>query len=221
MSGLESLGFSIGTAFASGLNLYATVALLDLLQRFHVIQLPASLAVLSHPAVLSVSIALYIIEFVADKVPYIDTIWDAVHTFIRPPAAALMTYAAFADVPEPWRVAGGLLAGGIALTSHGTKASARAAINTSPEPLSNWIASFSEDGIAVLLGWMAAKHPILAIGIVAALLAVCVYILIKLAKFLRRVFHWFGLHPPASTRKSAGGDHPSDQTQSSTAPSGL
>lgn len=194
MSGLESLGFSIGTAFASGLNLYATVAILGLLQRFHVIYLPASLTVLSHPAVLGVAIALYAVEFFADKVPYVDTIWDAVHTFIRPPAAALMAYAAFGDVPEPWRVAGGLLAGGIALTSHGTKASARTAINTSPEPLSNWIASLSEDGIAVFLSYMAAKHPVLAIVIVAVLLLISLYILIKLAKFLTRVLHRFARH---------------------------
>ena len=195
MDALQTLGFSIGTAFASGLNLYATVAVLGLLQRFHVIDLPPSLTVLSHPLVLALAIALYAIEFVADKVPYVDTMWDAVHTFIRPPAAALMTYAAFGNVPEAWRVAGGLLAGSIALTSHGTKASARAAINTSPEPLSNWIASLSEDGIAVFLVWMAAKHPVLAIGIVAALLAICVYLLIKLAKFLRRLLDQVFLRP--------------------------
>jgi hypothetical protein len=195
MSGLESLGFSVSTAFASGLNLYATVTVLGLLQRFHIIHLPGALTVLSHPAVLAVAIAFYAIEFVADKVPYIDTIWDAIHIFIRPPAAALMTYAAFGDVPEPWRVAGGLLAGGIALTSHGTKASARAALNTSPEPFSNWIASLSEDGMAIFLGWMAARHPILAIGIVVSLLAISVCLLIKLAKFLKRVFHRFAGYP--------------------------
>jgi len=195
MTGLETLGFSSATAFASGLNLYATVAVLGLLHRFQVVDLPSSLAVLSHPVVLGVAIALYAIEFVADKVPYIDSIWDMVHTFIRPPAAALMAYAAFGDVPEAWRLAGGLLAGSVALTSHGTKASARVAINASPEPFSNWIASLSEDGIAVFLVWMAAKHPVLAIGIVAALLAICVYLLIKLAKFLRRLLDQVFLRP--------------------------
>jgi len=189
MGALETLGFSVGTAFASGLNLYATVAILGLLQRFHVVQLPSSLSVLSHPAVLGVAIALYAIEFVADKVPYVDNIWDAVHTFIRPPAAALVSYAAFGDVSEVWRVAGGLLAGGIALTSHGTKASARAAINTSPEPVSNWIASAAEDGIAVFLAWMAATHPVVTIIIVAVLIALSIYLLVKLAKFLRQVLN--------------------------------
>jgi len=189
MGALETLGFSVGTAFASGLNLYATVAILGLLQRFHVVQLPSSLSVLSHPAVLGVAIALYAIEFVADKVPYVDNIWDAVHTFIRPPAAALVSYAAFGDGSEAWRVAGGLLAGGIALTSHGTKASARAAINTSPEPVSNWIASAAEDGIAVFLAWMAATHPVVTIIIVAVLIALSIYLLVKLAKFLRQVLN--------------------------------
>ncbi len=187
MSGLETLGFSVGTAFASGLNLYATVAILGLLQRFHVIQLPPSLAALSHPAVLAVAIALYAIEFVADKVPYVDSVWDAVHTFIRPPAAALIGYAAFSQVPEPWRITAGLLAGTLALTSHATKASARAAINTSPEPFSNWIASLSEDGLAALLVWAATRHPLIAIAVVAALLVACVYLLTRLAKFLKRM----------------------------------
>lgn len=187
MSVLETLGFTVGTAFASGLNLYATVAVLGLLERFHFIRLSDSLHAVAHPAVIGTAIALYAVEFVADKVPYVDTIWDAVHTFIRPPAAGLLAYAAFGDVPEVWRVLGGLLAGGVALTSHGTKASARAAINTSPEPFSNWIASLSEDGIAVFLAWMAASHPVLTMIIVAALLALCAYLLVKLAKFLKEV----------------------------------
>jgi len=200
MNALETLGFSIGTAFASGLNLYATVAILGLLQRFHVVSLPSSLAMLSHPLVLGVALALYAIEFVADKVPYIDNVWDAIHTFIRPPAAALVAYAAFGDVPEAWRLAGGLLAGGIALTSHGTKASTRAAINTSPEPVSNWIASVGEDGIAIFLAWMAASHPVLTIGVVAVLIALSIYLLVKLAKFLRQILNrLFSRSQPAET----------------------
>ncbi len=195
MSALETLGFTVGTAFASGLNLYATVAVLGLMERFRVIQLPESLHVIAHPAVIITAIALYALEFVADKVPYVDTIWDAVHTFIRPPAAGLMAYAAFGNVPEVWRILGGLLAGGVALTSHGTKASARAAINTSPEPFSNWVASLSEDGIAVFLVWMAAKHPVLTVILVAALVVLCGYLLLKLAKFLKQVLARFLARP--------------------------
>ena len=198
MNALELLGFSIGTAFASGLNLYATVAVLGLMQRFHFVELPPSLAVLSHPVVLVVAIALYAVEFVADKVPYVDTIWDAIHTFIRPPAAAVLAYSAIGDVPEAWRIAGGLLAGGVALTSHGTKASARAAINASPEPFSNWVASLSEDGIALFLAWMAAKHPALTVAIVLVLLVLCIYLLLKFAKFLKQLINRFVLRSDAT-----------------------
>jgi hypothetical protein len=187
MSGLETLGFSIGAAFASGLNLYATVAILGLVQRFQLVELPQSLQVLSHPAVLGVAVAMYAIEFIADKVPYVDSVWDAVHTFIRPPAAALLAYGAFADVGEEWRTAAGLLAGGIAFTSHGAKASTRAAINTSPEPFTNWMASLAEDGVAIFLTWMAVNHPVLSLGIVAVLLVLTIYLLVKLARFLKRL----------------------------------
>jgi hypothetical protein len=187
MSALQSLGFTIGTAFASGLNLYATVAVLGLLERYRVIHLPDSLHVIAHPAVVITAIVFYAVEFVADKVPYVDTIWDAVHTFIRPPAAALLAYAALGDVPDVWRVLGGLLAGSVALTSHGTKAAARAAINASPEPFSNWIASLSEDGMAVFLVWMAATHPVLTVFIVVALLVLCAWLLLKLTKFIGQV----------------------------------
>src|SRR6266404_6233479 len=144
MNLVETLGLALGAGFSSGLNLYATVATLGLLQRYGVLQLPLALQVLSHPWVLGIAIALYLVEFLADKIPYFDTIWDAVHTFIRPPAAALLAYAA-AGAPAEWRWGAALLAGGVALTSHGTKASARAAVNTSPEPFSNWILSFGED----------------------------------------------------------------------------
>jgi hypothetical protein len=131
MSPLETLGFALGTSFASGLNVYATVAAAGLFQRFGLIQLPDNLQVLASPIVLGIAIALFLIEFIADKIPYVDTAWDAVHTFIRPPAAALISYTAFGQVPEEWKVSAALLAGGVALTSHGAKATTRAAANTS------------------------------------------------------------------------------------------
>src|SRR5580700_9672735 len=132
MNPVETLGLALGAGFSSGLNLYATIATLGLLQRFGVIHLPESLQVLSHPAILGIAIALYAIEFLADKIPYVDTVWDAIHTVIRPPAAALLAYSAAVSAPPEWRWGAALLAGGVALTSHGTKASARAAVNTSP-----------------------------------------------------------------------------------------
>jgi hypothetical protein len=186
MNPIETLGLALGAGFSSGLNLYATVATLGLLQRFGVLTLPPGLQVLAHPWVLGIAIALYLIEFLADKFPYFDTIWDAIHTFIRPPAAALLTYAAAGAAPAEWRWGAALLAGGVALTSHGTKASARAAVNTSPEPFSNWILSFGEDILAVWLTWMATAHPLATSVIVAALVALSIFLLYHLFRFARR-----------------------------------
>jgi len=186
MSLVETLGLALGAGFSSGLNLYATVATLGLLQRYGVLQLPPALQVLSHPWVLGIAIALYLVEFLADKIPYFDTIWDVVHTFIRPPAAALLAYAAAGAAPSEWRWGAALLAGGVALTSHGTKASARAAVNTSPEPFSNWILSFGEDVLAVWLTWMATAHPLATTMIVVALIAASAVLLYYLFRFARR-----------------------------------
>ena len=145
MNPLETLSLVLGAGFSSGLNLYVTVATLGLLQRFGVIQLPEHLRILAHPVVLGIAAVLYLLEFLADKVPYIDSIWQAVHTFIRPPAAALLAFGATAAAPDAWRWGAALLAGGIARTSHGTKASGSAAVNMSPEPFSNWALSVGED----------------------------------------------------------------------------
>jgi len=186
MSPMETLSLVLGAGFSSGLNLYATVATLGLLQRFGVIHLPENLQVLSHPLVLAIAGVLYVMEFLADKIPFIDSIWQAVHTFIRPPAAALLAFSATAAAPEAWRWGAALLAGGIALTSHGTKASARAAANMSPEPLSNWALSFGEDMLAVWLTWFATAHPTIAIVVVGLLLVVSLYLLYHLFRFLRR-----------------------------------
>ncbi len=154
---LSPLGVVLGTGYSSGLNLYATVLTLGLLQRFGIIHLPPSLESFAHTWILAIAGALYLIEFFADKVPFVDTAWDAIHTFIRPPAAALLAYASIGDVAPEWRWAAALFAGGVALTSHSAKASTRAAVNTSPEPFSNWILSFGEDLLAVWLTWMAAS----------------------------------------------------------------
>jgi hypothetical protein len=186
MSPIETLSLVLGTGFSSGLNLYATVATLGVLQRFGVIHLPEKLQVLSHPLVLGVALALYAVEFLADKVPYIDSVWQAIHTFIRPPAAALLAFSVTAAASEPWRWAAALLAGGVALTSHGTKASARAAANLSPEPLSNWALSFGEDLLAVWLTWFATTHPQLAVAVVIVLLVISLFLLYHLFHFLRR-----------------------------------
>ncbi len=199
MSPLETLGFALGTSFASGLNLYATVAAAGLFQRFGIITLPEPLAVLAHPVVLGIALALFLVEFIADKIPYVDSAWDALHTFIRPPAAAALSYSAFADgFPEEWKLAAALLAGSVALTSHGAKASTRAAANASPEPLSNWTLSLLEDGFAVFLAWMAAEHPLLTATLVVVLVILAVFVIWKLFGFLRRAIARLRAGPGAS-----------------------
>lgn len=189
MSALQTLGFALGTAFASGINLYATVATVGLLHRLDIVPVPPQLDVLAHPVVLGVALTMFAIEFIADKIPLVDSAWDGIHTFIRPPAAALLGYSAVVDVPEPWKIGAALLAGSVALTSHGAKASTRAAVNTSPEPFSNWTLSLLEDGLAIFLTWMAAEHPVLAATIVIVLVLLAVLIIWKLFGFLRKVFN--------------------------------
>jgi Domain of unknown function (DUF4126) len=186
MNPIETLGLALGAGFSSGLNLYATIATLGLLQRFGVIHLPEQLQVLGHPWVLGIAIALYVIEFLADKIPLVDTVWDAIHTVIRPPAAALLAYGAAGAAPPEWRWGAALLAGGVALTSHGTKASTRAAVNASPEPFSNWALSFGEDALAVWLTWLATVHPTATIVVVSILLVIAGFLIFHLFRFLRR-----------------------------------
>jgi hypothetical protein len=186
MNPVETLGLALGAGFSSGLNLYATIATLGLLQRFGVIHLPGQLQVLAHPWVLGIAIALYVVEFLADKIPIVDTIWDAIHTVIRPPAAALLAYGAAGAAPPEWRWGAALLAGGVALTSHGTKASTRAAVNASPEPFSNWALSLGEDALAVWLTWLATVHPTATIVVVSILLVIAAFLIFHLFRFLRR-----------------------------------
>jgi hypothetical protein len=187
MSPLETLGFALGTSFASGLNVYATVAAAGIMQRLGLVHLPDTLQVLAHPIVLGLAGTLFVIEFIADKIPYVDSAWDAVHTFIRPPAAAVLSYSAFGNVPEEWKLGAALLAGSVALTSHGAKASTRAAANTSPEPVSNWALSLFEDGLVVFLVWMAAEYPLLTAGLVIVLLILAVLLIRKLWRFARQL----------------------------------
>jgi hypothetical protein len=186
MNPIQTLGLILGAGFSSGLNLYATVATLGALERLHVIHLPPELQVLGHPVVLGIAVGLYLVEFLADKVPFVDSVWQAVHTFISPPAAAILAFGAAASAPAPWRWGAALLAGSIALTSHGTRASARAAANLSPEPASNWALSFGEDILSVWLTWFAAAHPTAAIVVVAILVVISLFLLYHLFRFLRR-----------------------------------
>src|SRR3989442_15616885 len=146
---LTTLGFAMGSAWLSGINLYATVVTLGLLQRFQLVRLPGDLDFIQQWWVIILAGALYLIEFAADKIPAVDSVWDAIHTFIRVPAGAVLAASAFAHFDPSVRVIALLVGGGIALSSHGTKAVTRLAANASPEPVSNIVLSVIEDIVTI------------------------------------------------------------------------
>lgn len=177
-----------GAAAASGLRLYATVAILGLLHRMEVLRLPSGIEALATTPIIVLACTLYFVEFVADKIPAFDSIWDAVHTFIRIPAAGLLAFAAFSDVAEPWRTAAALLCGTIAFSSHAIKASSRLAINTSPEPFTNLAASFTEELVVLGLLWLAVSHPLLALAVALVTIAAALLAIAWIVRMLRRLF---------------------------------
>jgi hypothetical protein len=197
MSHFSTLAFAMGTAWVSGINLYAAVATLGLLGRFAHLQLPGDLAVLTSWWVIGVALVLYLIEFIADKIPVVDSLWDAIHTFIRVPAGAALAAASFGDYDRVFQVVAFLLGGGLALSSHGTKAAARMAINISPEPASNAAASLGEDGLAVGSILLAAFYPLLLFTVVVAGLIVSLFLLPRIVRYFRSV--WAKLRGPRGT----------------------
>jgi uncharacterized protein DUF4126 len=188
MGSIEALSLAVGTAWTSGVNLYATLAALGLAGRFEMIQLPQRLDVLTNPIVIAVACVMYAIEFFADKIPYVDNGWDILHTFIRVPAGAVLAARSLGDMSPGLELAALLGGGSIALAAHGTKATSRLAINSSPEPFSNWIASFLED-VAVLSGiWIIFNHPWLMLALVFAFLALVVWLVPKIFRSAKRGF---------------------------------
>jgi len=189
MEPLSLLGLLLGVSVTSGIRLYATVAVLGLLHRHHVITLPVGLESLAHPWVIGIAAGLYAIEFVADKIPAVDSAWDLVHSFIRIPAASILAYAALAEVPEVWRVGAALLAGTLAFSAHGLKAGTRLAVNTSPEPVTNVGVSLAEDASVAGILWLAVAHPIGAIVVAAVVLVLGIvvarWLFRRLARLLR------------------------------------
>src|SRR5579859_547189 len=175
----EILAIVVGASFAAGLNVYATVATLGLLGHFDVVPLPPALHVLTSWWVIGPAAALFIVEFFADKVPAFDLVWNALHTFIRIPVAALMGYAATSQLSPQAQLLSTLLAAGIAFAAHTGKFAARAAVTPSPEPASNIALSLGEDTIAIALTWFATAHPYLAAAFVAVALLM-VIILVRL-----------------------------------------
>lgn len=199
----SSLGLAAVASSTSGLNLYATVLTLGLMQRYGWLQLPGEWSPLGHTWVLALASVLFVIEFIADKVPYLDNAWDAVHTFIRIPAGAILMAAAVADVDPSLRLAAGLLGGSLALTTHSAKATARLVANTSPEPFSNAVLSTLEDIATVFLLGMAASHPILAGLALVIVLGTCAALIYACFRFTRMFFaklsRWFNRPPAGST----------------------
>ena len=178
----------MGSAWLSGINLYATVLTLGLLARFHLAELPGDLAYLSHDWILGVAGALYAIQFIADKIPAVDSVWDVVHTFIRVPAGAILAATAFAHFDPKVRLLAVLLGGGVALSSHGAKTATRLAANTSPEPVSNIVLSLLGDGIAIGGTLLMAVHPVVIIVVVLVSVMMSVVLVRWILKGLKRLF---------------------------------
>lgn len=188
LSGEELIAMLVSVSFAAGLNVYATVATLGLLAHTGWVTMPGSLQVLGNWWVIGVSGAMFALEFVADKIPAFDLVWNALHTFIRIPVAALLAWRATAQL-SPWEQAAAAAAGGaIALAAHGGKTAARAAVTPSPEPFSNAALSFGEDGAAIFLTWLSTKHPYVAAGIVVALLVTIALLMRWVWKALKSLF---------------------------------
>ncbi|MCG8552735.1 MAG: DUF4126 domain-containing protein [Desulfobacterales bacterium] len=185
---IKAIALSMGTAWASGINLYATVFVLGILGATGNLVLPRNLEILSDPVVLWASGFMYCVEFFADKTPGVDTGWDAIHTFIRIPAGVMLAAGAVGDVNPSLALAAGILGGGLATGSHLTKSGSRLLINTSPEPFSNWIASVLED-LAVIGGILAALHnPVLFLALLTGFICLIVWLLPKIWRGIKMLF---------------------------------
>ncbi len=187
MEWFSTLSLALGSAWTSGINLYATVTVLGLLQKFGAAKLPGGLDVLDNWWIIGIAGGLYLVEFFADKIPYVDSVWDVVHTFIRVPAGAAVAYAATGHEGAGFQVIATLLGGGLALSSHGTKAALRAGANLSPEPVSNWILSVLEDIIAFGGSLLSVFAPVI-IAIVLVIFALFfAWFAPKIFRALRRI----------------------------------
>lgn len=176
----ETIALSAGLAWASGLRLYLVVFLAGALSYFGYLQLPATLSILHNPLVIGTAGILAFAELIADKIPAFDSLWDSFQTFIRIPAGALLAAFALGDVDPSWMVAAGLIGGTITAGTHFAKAGSRLAINTSPEPFSNWLASFGEEGMVLGGLWTMLASPVVFLGLLAAFLLLAGFVLYRL-----------------------------------------
>jgi hypothetical protein len=180
-----SLGRTLGFSLTSGVNLYATVAILGLATRYQWVELPPQYGVFARDWVIGLSLLLFAIEFIADKIPWVDSLWDSVHTFVRPVGGALVAVATLGEASPMFEVLVGLMGGTIAAGSHFTKASTRVAVNASPEPFSNWALSFFEDAFVLGLGLLALKYPAAAFVVTLLILIAIVLALGWIVRKLR------------------------------------
>jgi hypothetical protein len=185
---LVTLGRTIGFSFAAGVNLYATVAILGLAARYGWVELPPQFQSFNNPWIIGAALALYFVEFFADKIPYFDSLWDIIHTAIRPLGGALIAVATLGEASPGVEGLVALLGGTVAAGSHLTKTSTRAVANTTPEPVSNWALSIAEDVFVVGLGYLALAHPIAALVVAGVLLALIVAFAAVIVRTVRR---WF------------------------------
>jgi hypothetical protein len=179
---LATLGRTMGFSFAAGINLYATVAILGLAKRYGWVALPEQFQVFDNDIVIGVALVLYVIEFVADKVPWVDSMWDAVHTVIRPVGGAVIAVTTLGDASPTTQGLIALMGGSLAAGTHLTKAGTRAAANTSPEPFSNWVLSFAEDAFVIALASLALTYPAAA----AIVVIICVMMMLVFATWIVR-----------------------------------
>lgn len=194
MDPIHTIAMTLGIAWASGINLYAAVFMLGYLGMTSHIQLPPDLMVLSDPLVLAAAGFMYCVEFFADKTPGVDSGWDALHTFIRIPAGAILAAAAIGQVSPAAQLAAGLIGGALAAGSHFTKAGSRVLINTSPEPVSNWTASIIED-VAVFTGlWAALHYPVQFLALLAVFIVLMLWLLPRLWRAVRNLFGFIARH---------------------------
>ena len=188
MEVLTSLGRTMGFSFAAGINLYATVAILGLASRYGWVALPPQYQVFDNNWIIGGALALYVIEFVADKIPWVDSVWDAVHTVIRPVGGALIAVATLGEQSTAMQTVVALFGGALAASTHFSKAGTRVMANASPEPFTNWILSIGEDAFVVGLGVLALKYPAAAAIVVIVCVAVIVSFAALIVKLVRRRF---------------------------------
>ena len=186
------LALTMGASWASGINLYATLAVLGFSGITGSIELPPDLQVLQNPLVIGAAVLMYGVEFIVDKIPGLDTTWDGIHTFVRIPAGAMLAAGAIGDVGPAMEIAAAIMGGGMATATHATKAGTRAMINTSPEPFTNWIASVSEDVLVIGGLWTALHNPTLFIIFLVVFILLMIWLLPKIWRGVKGVFKFIG-----------------------------